>query len=399
MTDVVVTGIGVWCAVAHGAQAFDSALREGTSGQREVTRFDVTDPVYRATTAGTLLDEQDLVATIDETMLTDLATMVATEALEDASLTVSGESTDEVGFGLGTSHGGNLTFMRFIRGRLGLPGGRVDAALTLSSTPTIAGQVARQLGIGGPTFTISTACASGTNAVGRAAELIKSGAADVMIAGGVDLYTELSYSGFNALGAMARGSCRPMDEERDGMMLGDGAAVLVLESDEHARARGARIYARILGHALATEPFHATSPAPDGDGASRVMAAALDAAAVSIDQVDYINVHGTGTKANDLAELIAIERVFGKRAKDIPIGASKSMFGHALGAAGAIEVAAVVLGVQGGYCPPTLNLETPIERFRDWTYVRDRALERPVDVALSNSFGFAGSLSAIVVGR
>ncbi len=396
--DVLITGIGIWCAVARDPGAFDRALREGRNGAKPVTRFDVDHSAYRTRSAASLIDEDLLVPTIDETLVTDLAMYAAAQAISDAGLREIDLVSEVAGLTLGTSHGSNVAFTKFVHGRLGLPGGRLDPSLTLSATSTVAGQVAGRLGLTGPVQTISTACASGTNSVGRAAELIEKGSAQIMLAGGADIYTELSFSGFNILGATTKHVTRPLDDHRDGMMLGDGAAVFVLESRQHARARHARAYARVVGHAISSEAYHATAPRPDGEGALRVMEAALLDAELTPDQIDYINVHGTGTVANDQAELEGIRRLFGEHAPRIPISASKSMLGHSLGAAGSVELGATVLGIHGGYCPPTINLESPMRGYETWAFVRDRALPHRIEFALSNSFGFAGTMASIVVG-
>jgi 3-oxoacyl-[acyl-carrier-protein] synthase II len=298
---------------------------------------------------------------------------------------------------LGTSHGGNIAYMKLIRGRVGANRGVVDHRLALSCSPTVLGQVARTLGLTGPTVTISTACASGTNSVGRAAELIQNGSADVMLAGGADLFTELSFAGFNALGVLSRGPCRPLSLERDGMMLGDGAAMLVLESEDYARRRGARAWAVIAGHAIVNEAFHPTTPRPDGSDAARVMAAALRAARMNPDEVDYINLHGTGTQTNDPAELQGVAALFGTRAREILISSTKSQLGHTLGAAGSVEAVATILGLAHGFAPPTINLGHPIAGFEDWSYVRDVARPAKIRAALSNSFAFSGNLSTIAI--
>ena len=217
-----------------------------------------------------------------------------------------------------------------------------------------------------------------------------------MVAGGVDMFTEHSFSGFNILGAIARGPCRPLDRDRDGMMLGDGAAFV------RPRVRGAcagETRARLRRGRGSCDRERRLSPhsaVPDGSAAARVMQRALDSGGVSPDEIDYINLHGTGTPANDLAELRGIERLFGARAKTIPISSTKSLVGHALGAAGSVEFVATALGVARGFLPPTLNLHTPIEGFEDWTYVRDRAVAAAPRAVLSNSFGFSGNLSSIV---
>jgi 3-oxoacyl-[acyl-carrier-protein] synthase II len=396
LTDVCVTGMAAWSAIGRTLAEHDASLRAGLSGRRPVARFDVSNPIYRTRHAASLTNEEELRAETDETLITDLALAVTREALADAGLSVAPPGC---GMALATSHGANLAFMKLVKARLGMDGCSLDAHTALAASPTVVGQVAARVGVLGPVFTIATACASGTNAIGLGMELIRDGEVDVMLAGGADLYTPLSFSGFNSLKALAKGPCRPLDRDRDGMMLGDGAAVLVLESTVRARARGAAIRAFIAGHATANEAYHPTAPSPHGEGAVRVMRTALRSARARPDEIDYINLHATGTPANDSAELEAVATVFGARAEQIPISSTKSMTGHALGAAGAIEALATILGMNGGYAPPTIELETPLEQYARWNYVRDVARSMDVTVAMSNSFGFSGHLSSLVLVR
>jgi 3-oxoacyl-[acyl-carrier-protein] synthase II len=394
---VVITGMEIWCSIGRTMSEVEQALKSGCCGRRPVTRFDVSAPVYRTREAAVLVDEETLLPRVDETRIADLAITVGLGALRDAGFDVRSPHPPRFGVTLGTSHGGNIAFAKFVRGRLGLPLGRVDHELLLSTGATLAGQIARHVGARGPIATITTACASSTNSVGLAFEWIRHGRADVVLAGGADLFTELSFSGFNILGLVARETCRPLDRDRDGMMLGDGAAMLVLESEEHARRRGARAYAEIAGHATGNDAYHATGPEPDGTEASRVMTAALESGGISLDEVDYINLHGTGTLANDEAELRAVRRVFGERAKNILVSSTKSQVGHTLGAAGSVELVATTLGVAGEWAPPSIHLTTPMIEFADWSYVLDRARPVRIRAALSNSFGFAGNIASIVV--
>lgn len=393
---VVVTGMGVWTSLGRTLGEYEEGLRRGKCGRRSVTRIDVSHSFYQTREAAVLADEEALPAELDQTRIADLALAVARDALSDAALDPA-RAPKRMGMALGTSHGGNISFLKLVKGRVGAPGGVVDHRLALSCSPTVLGQVARALGLTGPTVTISTACSSGTNSIGRAAELIQNGSADVMLAGGADLFTELSFSGFNALGVLSRGPCRPLSVERDGMMLGDGAAMLVLESAEHARRRGARPWAVVAGHAIVNEAFHATKPRPDGSDAARVMAGALRAASMEPDEVDYINLHGTGTETSDPAELQGIATLFGTRAREIAISSTKSQVGHTLGAAGSVELVATILGLAHGFAPPTVNFGQPIAGFEDWSYVRETARPVRIRAALSNSFAFSGNLSTIAL--
>ena len=398
MSKIWVTGLGVWTSLGRGLNAFEVALRTGRCGRCLVNRFDVSHSFYRTREAAVLADEGQLQMDLDETRIADLALSVTRDALDDAGFDPL-RAAGRCGMALGTSHGGNIAYMKLIRGRIGESAGRLDPKLVLSCSPTVLGQVARAIGLSGPTVTISTACASGTNAIGRAAELIRAGHADAMLAGGADLFTELSFSGFNVLGAMSRGLPRPIDRDRDGMMLGDGAAILLLEREECARRRGAKVWAEIAGHAIVNEAFHATGPRPDGSDAARVMGEALRSGLLDPSEIDYINLHGTGTEANDPMELQGISRIFGPEARRIMISSTKSQLGHTLGAAGAVELVATILGMARGFAPPSLHLENPIKGFESWNFVRNVGRPATIRAALSNSFGFAGNLAAIAVRR
>lgn len=398
---VAITGMAIWSALGRNLIEFERRLRAGESGVRPVTRMDVAHPFFRSRSAAVLAEESSLRPEVDQTMIADLALAVSRAALLDAGLLDPPMEPSEAarfGMTLGTSHGGNIAFMRLIRQRLGAAPGEPDPQLALSCSPTVLGQVASRVGVRGPTVTVSTACASGTNSIGRAAELIELGRADVMLAGGADLFTELSFSGFNVLGAMTRGVCRPMDRDRDGMVLGDGAAMVVLESESRARARGARIYAFVAGHALANEAYHPTAPRPDGSEAARVMLAAIDSAGLGADDIDYVNLHGTGTEANDAMELAALRLVFGGERSSMPwLSSIKAQVGHTLGAAGSVEVVATALALHGQFAPPGIHLEHPIAPFESWPFVRGRAQPAKLRAALSNSFGFSGNLASIVL--
>jgi 3-oxoacyl-[acyl-carrier-protein] synthase II len=389
--------MGIWCSLASSLDELERGLREGWSGPRPITRFDVSSPAYRTKVAATLAHEEELVLRCDATHIADLILAVADRAVADAGLAADWPAPTRIGAAVGTSHGGNLALMKFIRGLVGAPSGSLDPELLLNHTPTLIGQLVARLRLAGPTLTVSTACASGTNSIGRAAELIASGAADVMIAGGADVYTELSFSGFNVLGVTARETCRPCDQERDGMMLGDGAAMVVLESEERVRRRQARAYAIVAGHAIGSDAYHATAPEPDGNTAARMMREALASAGLGPDDIDYVNLHGTGTVANDPSELAAVAKVFGERAAKVLLSSTKSQVGHTLGAAGSVELVATALGMARGFAPPSINLRTPIAGFEHWSFVRDQAQPTHIRAAISNSFGFAGSLASIVL--
>jgi 3-oxoacyl-[acyl-carrier-protein] synthase II len=258
--------------------------------------------------------------------------------------------------------------------------------------------VARHLELCGPRSTIMTACSSSATAVGVAADRVRLGQVDVAIAGGAEGLCRLTYAGFSCLRATSPDVCRPFDADRKGLNLGEGAAVLVLEALDHALARGAEVLALVAGYGITADAYHMTAPHPDGDGAARAMRAALDDAGLSPDDVDYINAHGTATPHNDAAETLAIKSLLGTRAPSVPVSSIKSMVGHTLGAAGAIEAAASVLTIARGLIPPTVNLEHPDPAF-GLDFVPGQAREQPVRVVLSNSFAFGGNNTSIAFVR
>jgi 3-oxoacyl-[acyl-carrier-protein] synthase II len=397
----VITGMGVRCAIGAGLAEFERGLREGRNGRVLVppARFDTSSPAYRTKCGAALLSLNDWAAGDDPTVLTALATAVAGEALTDAGYEARDTELTRTGLVLGTTVGSSFAFIRYLRGRLGLPGGDVAVMRKPCTFGSIAGQVADRLGLRGPLSVISTACAAGTNAIGRAADLIRTGQADWMVAGGVDVFSELTFSGFNALQLLAREDCRPFDEGRDGLMLGDAAAFVVLESRDAARARGTRGYAEVAGYAIANEAYHPTGPDPEGATALSVMRRALAAGGLDVEQLDYINAHGTGTRANDAMELKAVRALLSRRSRPVYISSIKSMVGHTLGAAGSIELVATTLGISRGFVPPTSNLDRPDDSDEGLIFVRQRAVEAELRIALSNSFGFGGNVAAIALTR
>jgi 3-oxoacyl-[acyl-carrier-protein] synthase II len=245
---------------------------------------------------------------------------------------------------------------------------------------------------------IPTACAAGNYAIGYGFDMIRTGRADVMLSGGADAFSRITYMGFSRLGAIAPERCQPFDRMRKGMVPGEGAAVLVLESLEGARARGATIYAEVLGYGVSCDSHHMTAAHPQGDGAIRAMAAALKESGVSRDDVDYISAHGTGTPTNDRVESLAVRSFFGERASRIPMSSIKSMVGHTMGAASAIEAAACSLAIHTGWAPPTMNYETPDPEC-DLDYVPNRARKVDPRVVLNNAYAFGGNNASLCLAR
>jgi 3-oxoacyl-[acyl-carrier-protein] synthase II len=269
----------------------------------------------------------------------------------------------------------------------------------------IAGLLSIELGAKGPNLAMVTACTTSTHCIGEATKSIRYGEADVMVAGGAEaVVTELAIGGFAAARALSTRNddpataSRPWDKDRDGFVLGEGAGAVVLEDYEHAKARGARIYAEVLGYGVSADAHHMTAPPEDGDGGYRAMRNALKDAQLGADSVDYINAHGTSTPLGDIAETVAVKRLLGDRARKVAVNSTKSMTGHLLGAAGAVEAVFTALALRDQVSPPTINLRTP-DPACDLDYVPNRARRMPIRVALSNSFGFGGTNGTLVLGR
>ena len=264
------------------------------------------------------------------------------------------------------------------------------------------GLISMEFGLRGPNLCIVTACATSNNAIGESWRMIKFGDADIFLAGGSEAsIIPIGLAGFGAMKALStrnddpERASRPWDRDRDGFVMGEGAGVVVVEELEHAKARGAKIYCELAGYGLTADAYHMTAPPPDGEGAARAMEIALDHAQLSADQVDYINAHATSTGLGDVCETRAIKTVFGDRAKSVSISSTKSMTGHLLGGAGAVEMAACALAIRDGVIPPTINLENPDEEC-DLDYTPNKAREKKVSVALNNSFGFGGHNATLV---
>jgi len=270
---------------------------------------------------------------------------------------------------------------------------------------SVGGQIAIQYGMRGPNLGVVSACASGTNAVGEAADIIRLGRADVMLAGGAEAaVVPIAIAGFGVMTAISKRNdapdkaSRPFDKTRDGFVIGEGGAVLVLESEAHARARGAHIYGEVVGYGISNDAHHISSPPEDGAGAVLCMQLALNSAGLAPNQIDYLNAHGTSTPINDKAETIAVKRVFGESAYDLAISSTKSMTGHLLGAAGAVEAVMCVKAITDGVIPPTINYETPDPEC-DLDYVPNTQRVKPIRYAMSNSFGFGGHNACVILGQ
>jgi len=409
MTRIVVTGLGAVTPIGNDVPTFWRSLTAGVSGAGPVTAFDATGfPVRIACEVKDFdpLVYMDRKLTRRTARPGQFALAVARQAVADADLDLGAEDTRRVGIVIGTG-GGGITEMEDGTRCLSEKGPRgVSPFFVTSVMPNSPScLVSIELGTCGPVIASTAACASGNMALWEALRLLQWRDANVVIAEGVEaIVSPLFFAAFARMGALScrnddpQRASRPFDAERDGFVYSEGGALLILETLEHARARGARIRAEMLGHASSSDAFHVAQPDPEGMGASRAMRWALDDAGLTPDGVDYINAHGSSTPISDPIETRAIKRVFGERAYEIPISSTKSMIGHAMGGAGAIEAAACVLTVEQGIIHPTINLETPDPEC-DLDYVPEGARKADVRFALSNSFGLGGQNACLVLGR
>ncbi len=418
MRRVVITGMGLVTPLACGVEATWSRLIEGRSGAGKIAQFDASHLACDIACEVPLGDGTDGTFNADDWMAPKEARKVdrfilfamaaAQQAIEDADWTPEAESDRErTGVIIGSGIGGLSTIAdtSIILKEKGprrvspffIPGSLINLC---------SGQVSIRYGFKGPNHSVVTACSTGAHAIGDGARMIKYGDADVMIAGGAEAaICELGIAGFAACKALSTGyndeptrASRPYDKGRDGFVMGEGAGVVVLEEYEHAKARGAHIYAEVAGYGLSGDAYHITSPAPDGDGGFRAMSAALRDAGMSAGDLDYVNAHGTSTPLGDEIELGAVTRMLGDAAGSVTMSSTKSAIGHLLGAAGAVEAIFSVLAIRDGVAPPTLNLEDPsVESVVDLAPLK--AVRRKIDVALSNSFGFGGTNASLVLRR
>lgn len=403
---VVVTGLGTVASIGHDVDTFWASLVAGRSG---VDRIKLFDPSDYASKIGAEVRDWDPSLHMDpkearrNDRYTHFGYIAARQAVKDASLDMAREDGDRVGVIIGSGIGGMYTYESQLK-VLAERGPRKVSPFTIPSLigNMCAGLVAIDLGARGPNFGIVSACATGTHAIGEASHAIRRGDVDVMITGGTEAaITPFSYASFCAMKAMSTRNdeparaCRPFDKGRDGFIMGEGAGILVLESLEHAQARGARIYCELVGYAATSDAYHITSPDPEGKGLSLAIRRALAAGGVAPEQVDYINAHGTSTPYNDKFETLAIKKVFGEHAPRVAISSTKSMTGHLLGAAGGIESVIAVKTIQTGMIAPTINLEEP-DPDCDLDYVPNVARAASVRTVLSNNLGFGGQNAAIV---
>ncbi len=402
MQPIVITGIGVVSPVGSGRGVFWEALLEGRSGIRPVESFDTSR--FRVHLGAEVKDfsPAEHFHHLDPDGLgraSQLAVAAARQAVADADLDPAALDSERTGVAMGTTSGEAQEVERFddcyLADELDQVGARF---MNLYPCHVIAGNVASELGFEGPNLMIPAACAAGSYAIASALDVLRAGDADLMLAGGADCFSRITYTGFARLGAIAPERCQPFDRHRKGMIPGEGAAVLVLEPLRRAVERGARIYAEVAGYGLSCDAHHMTGAHPDGDGAARAMEQALEASGVGAEEVSYISAHGTGTPTNDRLETLAVKRVFGDSARSVPISSIKSMIGHTMGAASAIEGAVCALAVAEGKIPPTIHFEEPDPEC-DLDCVPNQARELPVEVAMNNAYAFGGNNASMIFRR
>jgi len=407
---VVITGLGAVTPVGNDVPTFWAALVAGRSGAGPITAYDASGHEVRIAAEVKGFDPVALLGK-KEARRTDRYTQfvlgAADQAIADSALSLKGNGdTSRVGVIIGTGIGGILTLLENVEVMRDRGPGRVSPLMVPMMMPNAgAGEVAIRYGIHGMAMSLASACATGTNALGEGALRIRWGLAEVMICGGGEAVIHpVSMAALNNMGAMSRRNdeperaSRPFDANRDGFLMGEGAGVLVLESLEHAQARGVRIYAEVIGYGASSDAFHITAPDEHGTGAALSMETALRDANLRPEQIDYINAHGTSTPLNDRSETLAIHRVFGDKGRKVPVSSTKSMIGHLMGAAGAVEAIACVKTLESGVIHPTINYATP-DPACDLDCVPNQARETHPHIALSNSFGFGGHNATLILGK
>ena len=406
---VVVTGVGMVSPLGNNVEDSWAAVKEGKSGIAPITSFDVS--AYTTRFGGSIKDF-DVTQSIP---LKDAKRMdpfiqygmvAGIEAINDSGIEVTDENRTRIGAAIGSGIGG-IGSIENTREILETRGPRKISPFFVpgSIVNMIGGNLSIKYGFQGPNIAIVTACTTGTHNIGVAGRMIQMGDADVMVVGGAEMATTpVGLGGFAAARALScrnddpEAASRPWDKDRDGFVLSDGAGVLVLEEYESAKARGAKIYAELSGFGMSGDAYHMTSPPADGSGAAAAMRNAIKDAGINTSDMDYINAHGTSTNAGDLAESLAVESVFGGETENLAVSSTKSMVGHLLGAAGAIEAVFSVLAIRDGVAPPTINLDNPAEGC-NLNYVPLVAQEKTIDVAMSNSFGFGGTNGTLIFNR
>ena len=403
---VVITGIGAISPIGNTIATIWERVKAGLSGISRITAFDVSNLVTQFAGEVKNFDPRQYFDGKEARRLerfVQFAVIAAREAIADAGLKIEEQLSNKMGVIIGSGIGGVLGVIEQAK-ILETKGARRVSPffIPMALVDTAAGQVAIEFGIRGPNMAVVSACATGGNAIGEAAEMIKRGDVDVAITGGTEACLHpVVIAGFNQMGALStrndspETACRPFDATRDGFVIGEGAGILVLENEEHARARGAKIYGEVIGYGTSADANHIAAPAAEGEGIGRAMQWALERAHIAPKDVDYINAHGTGTKANDAVETAAIKNVFGENAYNLAVSSTKSMIGHLLGGAGAVEAIVCLKALVEKVLPPTINYSTP-DAACDLDYVPNVARAKEILIAMSNSIGLGGHNSSVI---
>ena len=405
---VVITGIGVVSPVGNDLETFWKSLKEGRSGISRYAAFDAEK--FDCKIAGEVrgYDPVPFYKTPKDVRRTDRYTQFAVGAakmsLDDSGLDLAAVDLDRAGVMIGSGVGGLATMETQVTQMLTKGPDRTSPFMIPMMISNMAsGFISMEHGLRGPNMAIVTACATANHCMGEAWRIIKFGDADVMVAGGSEAcVVPVGIAGFTAMRALSlrndepERASRPFDKDRDGFVMGEGAGVVILEEYEHAKKRGAKIYCELAGYGLTADAYHMSAPMPEGEGAARCMHMAMKHARVNPEEVDYINAHGTSTPIGDVCETKAVKRAFGEHAARLAVSSTKSMTGHLLGAAGAVEIAACIMAMRDSVLPPTINLDNPDPEC-DLDYVPNKAREKKVKVAISNSFGFGGHNSSVLI--
>ncbi len=406
---VVVTGLGCISPVGNNVKDTWDALLAGKSGAAPITAFDASGHKTKFAAEVKGFDAVAMFGTREARKMdrfTHFATAAALEAIEQSGLKITEENRDRVGILIGSGIGGVISIIEQYEAMRERGPDRVSPFLIpMMISDSAAGNLAIRIGARGPNMALATACASGTNALGEAAEMIRRGAADVMVAGASEAgISALTMAGMNVMTALStrnddpQRASRPFDKSRDGFLMGEGAGILILESLEYAQARGAKVICEFTGYGTSDDAHHISAPAENGAGAAISMSLALKDAGLGVTDIQYINAHGTSTQLNDKSETAAIKTVFGEQAYKTAVSSTKSMTGHLLGASGALEAVVAALAITNGILPPTINYETPDPNC-DLDYVPNQPRKADVENVMSNSFGFGGHNATLILSR
>lgn len=406
---IVITGLGTVSPLGLDVESTWQAAIKGKSGAGRISHFDPSEFKNQIAAEVKGFDPKEHFEHRDARRMdrvSQFAVVAARQAVEDSQLEITDENRARIGAVVGSAIGGLGIIQKQMAVYHESGPRRISPFLVpMMLVDTPGGMIAINLQIQGSNMAVVTACASGTNAIGESAEAIRRGQADVMLAGGSEAaIVPIAIAGLGSMTALSKRNedpqraSRPFDKERNGFVMGEGAAILVLESLEHAQARGARILAEVLGYGSTNDAFHISAPSKDGRGAADCMRVALNDAKLESDEIDYINAHGTSTRLNDKSETAAIKTVFGQGAYDIPISSTKSVTGHLMGASGALEGMFCTLALRDGIMPPTINYENPDPEC-DLDYVPNEARKKKLDKVMSNSFGFGGHNASIILGK